>query len=104
MILYLLHNRKGNWNLAKVFMKKVYTKKDMHLLKYYKDARGVLIKKYRNLLGHYILVIDENDKKTKISVNYALYSTAQLGTKWTIGHIKGSMINCRPGLCKKSKE
>ena len=85
-------------------MRKVYTKKHMHLLKYYKDVRGVLIRKYRNLLGHYILVFDENGKKSRISVNVTLYNIAELGTKWTIGHIKGNLINCRPGFCKKSDE
>ena len=49
-------------------------------------------------------MIDENGKKSRISVNVAFYNIAELGTKWTIGHIKGNLINFRPGFCKKSDE
>ena len=76
----------------------------MYMLKNYKEVRGILIKKYRNIWGQYIIVIDEDGIKSRISVNEALYTIAELGTKWTIGHIKGSMINHRPGFCKNTDE
>ena len=74
------------------------------MLKNYKEIRGVLVKKYRNIWGRYILVFDEDGKKTRISVNETLYIKAALNTKWTIGHIGGNLINSRPGFCKNTDE
>ena len=83
-------------------MKKIYTKKDIRLLSDYKEIRGILVRKYRNIRKQYIMVFDENGVKSKVSVNEALYTIAELGTKWTIGHIKGSLINHRPGFQKNT--
>ena len=85
-------------------MKKIYTKKDLHMLDDYKEIRGFLIKKYRNIWRQYILVFDEAGIKSKVSVNETLYTKAELGTKWTIGHIKGNLINSRPGFCENNDE
>ena len=74
-------------------------KTNRKMLKYYKDAQGVILKKYRNLLGQYILVLsEESGTKTKIFVGKALYDLVAVGSKQTIGHIKGRIINIRPGF------
>ncbi len=65
----------------------------------YKDIQGVLVKKHRSVFGKYIIVIEENDIRTKIIVGKSIYNNAKIGTKWTIGHINGQLINIRPGFC-----
>ena len=72
----------------------------MHMTRNYKEVRGVLIKKYRNILGKYVFVLEENGAKTKIFIGKGLYERTELGTKWTIGHIHRQIINIRPGFCK----
>lgn len=70
----------------------------------YKEVRGVLIKKYRNILGKYIFVLEDNGIQTKIFVGKALFEKAELNTDWTIGHIEGKLVNIRPGFCKNPDE
>ena len=70
----------------------------------YKETRGILIKKYRNVLGQYVFVLDENGVKSKVRVGKMIYLEAELNTKWTIGHIDGKLINIRPGFCKNIDE
>ncbi len=65
----------------------------------YKDIQGVLVKKYRNIFGKYIFVIEENGIKTKITVGKSIHKNTKVGTKWTIGHMNGQLINIRPGFC-----
>ncbi len=85
-------------------MRKIYTNKHMYMLKNYKEIRGILIRKYRNIWGQYLFVIDEEGIKSRVSVNETLYKKAELGTKWTIGHIDGNLINSRHGICKNVDE
>lgn len=66
----------------------------------YKEIRGVLINKYRNILGRYVFVIDEKGLKSKIYVEKKIFEDAKLDTKWTIGQVDGKVINIRPGICK----
>lgn len=68
-------------------------------LKYYTEVRGVLVKKYRSFMGKLILVFEENNKETKIYPGKALFDRMDLGTQWIVGHIKGKIINIRPGSC-----
>ena len=69
-----------------------------------KEIRGILIKKYRNLLGQYIFVMDEKGAKSKICVGKGIFDETKLNTKWTIGHINGKLVNIRSGFCRdKSK-
>lgn len=74
------------------------------MIRNYKEVRGVLSKKYRNILGKYVFVMDENGRKTEIFVGKALFDKAELNTRWTIGHIQGQIINIRPGFCKNPDE
>ena len=67
-------------------------------LKYYTEVHGVLVRKYRGFIGNYILVFDENGTETKIKAGRAIFHRIDLGTKWTVGHIKGKIINIRPGF------
>ena len=71
-----------------------------YMLRNYKDVRGVVVRKYRNIWGKYILVMDENGKRTKIFPGKALYEYLELGSQWTIGHIDGHLVNIRPGICE----
>ena len=32
----------------------------------YQDVRCIVVKKYKNIFGKYIVILDENGKKTKI--------------------------------------
>lgn len=74
------------------------------MIKNYKEIRGILIKKYRNILGQYIFVLEENGIKSKICVGKMIYIKADLSTKWTIGHIGGKLVNIRPGFCENTDE
>ena len=74
------------------------------MMEKYKETRGILIKKYRNVLGQYVFVLDENGVKSKVRVGKMIYLEAELNTKWTIGHIDGKLINIRPGFCKNIDE
>lgn len=74
------------------------------VMKYYTETRGPLVKKYRNLLGQYILVLSENGKKVKICVGKALFESAEIGTEWTMGHMKKKLINVRPGIRASTDE
>ena len=70
----------------------------------YKETRGTLVKKYRNLFGQYVFVLSENGKKTKICVGKALFESTKIGTEWTMGHIQKKLINVRPGICVRTDE
>ena len=70
--------------------------------KNYKEHRGSLIKKYRNVLGKYVFVIDENGKKSKVYVGKCIYEDAKLGSQLTIGEINRKLVNIRPGICKNN--
>ena len=45
------------------------------VMQYYKETRGTLVKKYRNLFGQYVFVLSENGRKTKICVGKALFES-----------------------------
>ena len=66
----------------------------------YKEVRGIVYKKYRSVFGKYVLVMDENGRKTKLFPGKSIYEFMEFGSKWTIGHIHGQLINIRPGFCK----
>ncbi len=66
------------------------------MIKGYTEVRGILIKKQRNVFGKYVLILDDNGKKSKIYVGKLIFDKAELDTKWTIGHIHGKLINIRP--------
>ncbi len=70
----------------------------------YTEVKGVLIKKYRNILGQYIFILDEDGVKSKVRVGKMIFTKAELNTKWTIGHINGMLINSRPGFCENTDE
>lgn len=70
------------------------------MMKGYKEVRGILVKKKRNVFGKYIFVLDEKGTKSKIYVGKMIFEKAKLDTKWTIGHIKGQLVNVRPGFYK----
>lgn len=70
------------------------------MMRDYKDVRGIVAGKYRNIWGKYILLMEENGKRTKIFVSQSFYERIELGSKWTIGHINGTLINIRPGYCQ----
>lgn len=74
------------------------------VMKYYTETRGTLVKKYRNLFGQYIFVLSENGKKTKICVGKAFYESTEIGTEWTMGHMKKKLINVRPGIRASTDE
>ena len=76
----------------------------MYLTQNCKDVRGVVFRKYRNIWGKCILLMDENGARTKIYVGKSLYKYIELGSKWTIGHIDGNLINIRPGFCENEDE
>ncbi len=70
--------------------------------KHYNEHRCVLIKKYRNLYGKYVFVIDENDKNLKIYIGKCVYEDTQIGSKLTIGEMDCKLINIRPSICKNN--
>lgn len=74
------------------------------VMQYYKEMRGTLVKKYRNLFGQYVFVLSENGKKTKICVDKALFESTEIGTEWTMGHIQKKLINVRSGICVSADE
>ena len=78
--------------------------KVVQMTRNYKDVRGVVFRKYRSIFGKFVLVMDENGVKTKIFPGKSLYEHMALGSKWTIGHIDGKLINIRPGFCQNTDE
>lgn len=66
----------------------------------YSEHRGVVVKKYRNLLGKCVLVLDENNILIKVNVGKTLYQVIEIGCKLTIGKIGRKLINIRPGFAK----
>ena len=75
-----------------------------YINKHYKEHRGVLIKKYRNLFGKYIFIIDENVNTSKIYVGKCIYEDTKVGAKLTIGEIERKLVNIHPGICKNTDE
>ncbi|MBR5601969.1 MAG: hypothetical protein IKW24_05000 [Clostridia bacterium] len=70
----------------------------------YKEIRGTLIKKRRNVFGKYVFIMEESGVKQKINVGKMIFERTEVGTKWTIGHINGMLINIRPGICENTDE
>ncbi len=75
-----------------------------YITKNYKEHRGTLSKKYRNLFGKYVFIIDEKGIKSKIFVGKYIYKDYELGSKLTIGELDHKLINIRPGICKNNDE
>lgn len=50
------------------------------MIREYKEIRGTVVKKYRNIWGQYILVMDENGTKTKMKVGKMLFAKIELNT------------------------
>ena len=73
-----------------------------YIEKHYNEHRGILIKKYRNLFGKYLFIIDESGNNSKIYVGKYIYEETKVGTKLTIGEIDRKLINIRPGICKNT--
>lgn len=74
------------------------------MLPNYKEVRGVVVKKYRNIFGKYVLLLEEKGIKTKIYVNETMYHYVALDSTWTIGHINGNLINMSLGLSQNTDE
>lgn len=70
----------------------------------YKEHRGILIEKYRSVLGKYVFVIDENGETSKVYVGKCIYENTKLGSMLTIGEINRRLINIRPVICKNNDE
>ena len=68
----------------------------------YVEYRGVVVRKYRDFWGRYVLVIDEKGVPHKVRVGKWIYMDTELGAKLTVGVLDGKLINIRPGICKKS--
>lgn len=68
--------------------------------KNYKEYRGVLVRKYRDLFGRYVFVIDEKGVSGKVRVGKWIYLDTEVGARLTIGALDGKLINIRPGICK----
>ena len=64
----------------------------------YREIRGILIRKYRNIFGRYVFVLEENGTESTVRVGKMLYEQTSLGTVWTIGMIGRRLINIRPGI------
>ncbi len=69
----------------------------------YKELQGILVKKRRSILGKYLFIIEEHGSRANIYVGKAIYDKAEVGSQWTIGHIKGQLIHIRPGFCDSSE-
>ena len=73
-------------------------------MNYYKEHRGVLIRKYRNFLGKYVFVIDENGELSKTYVGKEIFEDMKLGSSLTIGEVNRNLINIRQGIYKNTDE
>lgn len=71
-----------------------------HVDKNYREHRGVLVKKYRSLLGKYVFVIEENNIKSKVYVGRMLFENVEIGSPLTVGVINSKLVNIRPGICE----
>lgn len=98
-----------NFNKVLRFVKKLchnlsYKMQTDYISKNYKEHRGILVKKYRDFLGRYVFVIDENGVKSRVYVGKVLFNDTETDTKWTIGEIRRKLISIRPGICKNTDE
>ena len=63
-----------------------------------------MISKYRNFLGKYIFVIDENGTHSKVFVGKYIFDDTELGSKLTVGELNRKLINIHSGFCKNTDE
>lgn len=70
--------------------------------KNYKEYRGVLVRKYRNIFGSHVFVIDEKGRQGKVRVGKWVYLDTPIGAKLTVGVLDGKLVNIRPGICKNT--
>ena len=64
-----------------------------YIEKHYNEHRGMLVKKYRNIWGKYVFVINENDKTSKVYVGKDIFEDTKLDSKLTVGEINRKLIN-----------
>lgn len=64
----------------------------------YREHRGILVRKYRDLFGRYVLVISEAGVLARVRVGKHIYNRMAPGVKLTVGKIRGKLVNIRPGL------
>ena len=72
--------------------------------KTYQDFQGILVKKYRNVMGRYVFVLEEKCIKKKVYVGKEIYSDAKIGSRWTVGIIGRKLINIRQGYSLTEEE
>lgn len=66
----------------------------------YREIRGIIKRKYKNIFGKYIFVIADKDKEVSLFVGKGLYEMYNVKEQVTVGHIKKKLINIRPGIVK----
>ena len=70
----------------------------------YEEHCGTLIKKYRNIFGKYIFILDIGVKTIPIIVGKGIYDQTQMGSGLRVGHIGKKLINIRPHEASKDAE
>ncbi len=62
----------------------------------YSEHSGELVKKYRNIIGQYVLVIKDDGKNINVCVGKGLFDHYKIGQKITVGKVGRRLINIRP--------
>jgi len=68
------------------------------MIKNYKEHRGILVKKGKNIFGEYILKVNDGTKTVSVKVGKGLFDTYPLNSQLTIGFIGKKLINIRSGF------
>ena len=64
----------------------------------YKELRGILIKKTKNIFWEYIFKVNDGTKTVSVKVGKGLFDKYQLNSQLTIGFKGKKLINIRSGF------
>ena len=68
------------------------------MIKNYKEHRGILVRKTKNIFGKYIFKINDGTETVLVKVGKEIFELYQLNEQLTIGFIGKKLINIRSGF------
>lgn len=66
----------------------------------YSEHRGIVIRKYRNFWGSFVLVLQEGGGSVKVNTGKGIYENCVIGGEYTIGKTGRKLVNIRQGTAE----
>lgn len=68
------------------------------MIKGYREHRGILKRKTKNIFGEYIFKVNDGTKTVSVKVGKGLFDMYKINSHVTIGYIGKKLINIKYGI------